>query len=219
MTKENYKNHKVAASKSANNASVPRKALERQTCGQNVIRKDLFDFYKSERPNSTVVRLIEERRLAAWHSDMGATVVFVKAPLKDIEMMLAEIAMMPSDKYKIDTRGRKLDGMSFRAEDSAGMTYYVLALPRDYSFRDGMPLLAHEATHIAVKLLTDHELTLDVDPKDGKAEPLAYLIGSLVEFGMDTLWPDKNGYPPIGPIEGMIDNVRQEKKSAVAVSH
>ena len=50
-------------------------------------------------------------------------------------------------------------------------------------------------------------------------EPLAYLIGSLVEFGMDTLWPDKNGYPPIGPIEGMIDNVRHEKKSKVAASH
>ncbi len=69
------------------------------------------------------------------------------------------------------------------------------------------------------RILTDHELTLDVDPKDGKAEPLAYLIGSLVELGMDTLWPDKNGILPIGPIEGMIDKVRQKKKSKVAASN
>jgi hypothetical protein len=184
-----------------------------------LIRQDLFDFYKSERPDSTVVRLIEEGRLAAWHSDTGATVVFVKAPLTDLEMMLAEIAMLPSDKYKIDTQGRKLDGMSFRAEDSSGMSYYVLALTRDYSFRDGMPVLAHEATHTAVKLLNDHRLTLDVDPENGHAEPLSYLVGTLVEFGMDTLWPDKNGVPPIGPIEGMIDKVRQKKKSKVAASH
>ncbi len=211
MTKENQKKNR--------NATKPNKTQERRTGGQNVIRKDLFDFYKAERPDSTVVRLIEEGRLAAWHSDTGATVVFVKAPLTDLEMMLAEIAMLPSDKYKIDTQGRKLDGMSFRAEDSSGMSYYVLALTRDYSFRDGMPVLAHEATHTAVKLLNDHRLTLDVDPENGHAEPLSYLIGTLVEFGMDTLWPDKNGVPPIGPIEGMIDKVRLEKKSKVAASH
>ena len=69
MTKENQKKNRTA--KESN------KTQERRTGGQNVIRQDLFDFYKSERPDSTVVRLIEERRLAAWHSDTGATVVFV----------------------------------------------------------------------------------------------------------------------------------------------
>ena len=200
--------------KKANNSAAPREASERRTGGQKVVRKDLFDFYKAKRPDSTVVRLIEERRLAAWHSDTGATVVFVKAPQQEIEKMLAEIAMLPSDKYKIDTEGRNLDGMSFRAEDSSDITYYVLAITRDYSFRDGMPVLAHEATHTAVKLLTDRRLTLDVDPKHGKAEPLAYLVGTLVEFGMDALWPNKNGDLPIGPIEGMIDKVRRDKKGA-----
>ena len=113
--------------KKTNNSAAPRKASERRTGGQKVVRKDLFDFYKAKRPDSTVVRLIEERRLAVWRSDTGATVVFVKAPQQEIEKMLAEIAMLPSDKYKIDTEGRKLDGMSFRAEAARTLVATVMA--------------------------------------------------------------------------------------------
>lgn len=98
------------------------------------------------------------------------------------------------------------------------MTYYVLALTRDYRFRNGMSVLAHEATHTAVKLLNDHRLMLDVDPENGHAEPLAYLVGTRAEFGMDALWAGKNEALSIGPLEGMMDKVWQEKKSVVSVS-
>ena len=171
---------------------------------QRVIRQDLFDFYKAEKPDSSVIRLIEEHRLAVWHSDTEASVVFAMAPTKDLEAVLSEIALMSDGGYRIDTVGRNLDGMSFRAEDCLGQNYYVLALSDNLGIENGISVLSHEAVHTAVKLLNDHRLTLDVDVDGRDAEPLAYLVGTLVSFGLETFWPDKFRVTQFDPIEKMI---------------
>ncbi len=180
---------------------------------QHVIRQDLFDFYKAEKPDSAVIRLIEQHRLAVWHSDTEASVVFAMAPTKELEEVLAEIAMLRGGGYRIDSDGRNLDGMSFRAEDCQGQNYYVLALADGMCIENGISVLSHEAVHTAVKLLNDHRLTLDTDPDGGNAEPLAYLVGTLVSFGLETFWPDTFRATQFDPIEKMIVAVGDGKRT------
>lgn len=179
---------------------------------QRVIRQDLFDFYKSEKPDSAVIRLIEKHKLAVWHSDTEASVMFVMAPTKELEDVLAEIALIQHGGYRIDSDGRTLDGMSFRAEDCNGQNYYVLALSNELCLESGVSVLSHEAVHTAVKLLNDHRLTLDVGVENGNAEPLAYLVGTLVSFGLETFWPDKFRETQFDPIEKMIVAVSDKKR-------
>ena len=179
---------------------------------QRVIRQDLFDFYKAEKPESAVIRLIEEHKLAVWHSDTEASVMFVMAPTKELEDVLAEIALLSKGGYRIDTVGRNLDGMSFRAEDCLGQSYYVLALSDELCVENGISILSHEAVHTAVKLMNDHRLTLDVGVDGGNAEPLAYLVGTLVSFGLETFWPDKFKSTQFDPIEKMIVELSDKKR-------
>ena len=192
-------------------ATQPMEQRGRNTRG---IQLDLLREFKAKRPDSTVLRLIEENRLAVWQSDTAASVVFVKARHEEIEEMLAEMAMVKSGKYKMETNGRKLDGWSFRAEDALRCTYYVLAISDELSERLGIPVLAHEATHTAVKLLTDHRLPLDAGVDGGVAEPLCYLVGTLVRFGMHAFWPDKYADLRFNPVDIMMDVACVEKKAS-----
>ena len=165
-------------------------------------KQEVFDFYKKTNPNSKVMKLMENNCLAIWSSDeLCAHVMFIKATQSEIEEVLAEISDNGSGSWKIDTEGRELDGMSFRADDALGSTYYVLAISEKPGF-EGIPVLAHEAVHTAVKILCDRKMPLDCDDSvDSHSEPLAYLVGSLVNFGITAFYPDTN----IGKILNPVD--------------
>ena len=165
-------------------------------------KQEVFDFYKKTNPHSSIMRLMEKNSLAVWESEeLCAHVMFIKASQSEIEEVLAEVSDKGSGSWKIDTEGRDLEGMSFRADDATGTTYYVLAIADKPGF-EGIPVLAHEAVHTAVKILCDRKLPLDCDDSpDSHSEPMAYLVGSLVGFGLRTFYPDTNLGKILGPVD------------------
>ena len=165
-------------------------------------RQEVFDFYKKTNTDSKIVKLMENRCLAVWKSnELCAHVMFIKASQPEIEEVLAEISGEGPGSWKIDTEGRLLDGMSFRAEDASGSGYYVLAISEKPGY-EGIPILAHEAVHTAVKILNDRKMPLDVgDGPDSHSEPMAYLVGSLVEFGIRKLYPELKLSQVLDPVD------------------
>lgn len=150
---------------------------------------ETFDFYDEVLSHLTITKLLKEKHLSEFvHSDTGARVVLAKCGMKELETLLGELAGPGSDGYRIDTESRKLDGMSFRANDADGQCYYVMALNTESEGGYAIKVLAHEAVHTALKILNDHRLPLD-SGDDQAGEPLAYLVGALVGFGLKELFP------------------------------
>lgn len=187
--------------------ATPRKTKGKPGAGREMPRSDLLKLYSAAHPDSMVVKLMEANRIGVWRSDTDSYVVFVRVPkIKDLETLIGELTGDFSAKFTIDTKDEVIKGMSFRASDCQGYTYYMLALIDKPGCRAGIPVLAHEATHTAVNILNDHRMTLDADMGKGGhvGEPLAHLIGTLVEFGMRTLWGGPAPDEPDDPITKMI---------------
>lgn len=179
---------------------------------------EMLEFYKSARPDSIVMKLMEERCLGVWRSDIGCHVLFMRFhQVKDVEAVLDEIAAEPPGTHHIDQEGRRLNGMAFRAADSEGSTYYAIALMDSFGFRRSISILAHEAIHTAINILNDHKMTLDAEAGEShNSEPLAYLAGAIIDFGMQAFWED--GDDNVELCDPITELIRKETKEGAKLA-
>lgn len=172
--------------------------------------QETLDFPGEVLSNLTISRLLKEKHLFEFvHSDTQSHVIMTKCSLPELEVLLSELSGPEPSTYKIDTESRKLDGLSFRAEDVDSEMYYVLAICGDMPSGRGLAVLAHESVHTALKILNDHKLPPDAG-FDQAGEPLAYLVGSLVEFGIRNLFPDIPSYDEYRVIDKALEAYREK---------